>query len=751
MKPGDPYNAYYQFKVREIRDVATNGEATTVNGSLSAAASKGQPGEGTTSATTTSQESTGKETEGGDAGEEPAIEEGVQIKGTKHLENLMETPVITRDPPPAFEYSDDPPTINAFDLDLIKLTAQFVAIHGRSFLTNLMAREQRNYQFDFLRPQHGMFTYFTQLIEQYSKLLMPSKGFLSLLEKETTDVKSIIEKVRYRTEWTRILEAEKRREEEEAERERIQYAQIDWHDFVIVETVDYQPNETGNFPPPTTPEQVGSRLLLQQRLEANGDEGVVDGIMTEPMDEDEADKDEEEIDKANKEAADKSKELPPLPPSLDNVLIRKDYNPKANKAVAAAAASSAKPLPDNYVISPITGEKILADKLAEHMRYSLLDPRWLEQRDRTVQEKMAQEEVYAAGSAIESSLKNLAERRTDIFGSGVEETSIGQKIGEDGEPVSTTGKEKVTWDGFSNTVDATARAARANITVEDQLAHLAQIRGDDKEKIGPSIPSHTASAGASIMKPPQASGPPLISSQPTPSQQNSMRQGQDLYYQQQQHHHHGHPQHHHHAQHQQQQQQHLAHHHHMAGMYGHVPPPMMGSHDGGSGLLPPPMLGGPMMQAGMMGVPPPPPPPPMGMPMGMSPMEVGGHHQQSQPQSMEPPAKKARTEESLKPEEEFLSSLGGVSNVQVKIQIPNSQEKPEWNLNGQLMVISVPYSTTVASVKTKIQEMTNMPPQKQKLQFDGLFVKDNNTLAFYNMPQGATIVVGLKERGGRKK
>jgi hypothetical protein len=31
-------------------------------------------------------------------------------------------------------------------LDVVKLTAQFVARNGRHFLTNLMNREQRNYQ-----------------------------------------------------------------------------------------------------------------------------------------------------------------------------------------------------------------------------------------------------------------------------------------------------------------------------------------------------------------------------------------------------------------------------------------------------------------------------------------------------------------------------------------------------------------------------------------------------------------------------
>jgi hypothetical protein len=32
-----------------------------------------------------------------------------------------------------------------------------------------MNREQRNYQFDFLRPQHSLFQYFTKLLEQYTK------------------------------------------------------------------------------------------------------------------------------------------------------------------------------------------------------------------------------------------------------------------------------------------------------------------------------------------------------------------------------------------------------------------------------------------------------------------------------------------------------------------------------------------------------------------------------------------------------
>lgn len=52
----------------------------------------------------------------------------------------------------------------------------------------------------------------------------------------------------------------------------------------------------------------------------------------------------------------------------------------------------------------------------------------MEERQRALQEKQEQEEVLAAGSDINVSLKQLAERRTDIFGVGVEEIQIGKKV-----------------------------------------------------------------------------------------------------------------------------------------------------------------------------------------------------------------------------------------------------------------------------------------------------------------------------------
>lgn len=94
-------------------------------------------------------------------------------------------------------------------------------------------------------------------------MLIPPKDLLPRLRDESFNMDKILEQVKYRAEYLKYQEAQRRKEEEELERERVAYAQIDWHDFVVVETVDYQQFEVGNFPAPTTPDEVGARVLMQ--------------------------------------------------------------------------------------------------------------------------------------------------------------------------------------------------------------------------------------------------------------------------------------------------------------------------------------------------------------------------------------------------------------------------------------------------------------------------------------------------------
>merc|ERR1712136_247416 len=146
------------------------------------------------------------------------------------------------------------------------------------------------------------------------------------------------------------------------------------------------------------------------------------------------------------------------------------------------------PSGESYMISPITGEKIPAGKMQEHMRFSLLDPNWKELKKKQVQEKQDEEVVFAGGTDIGASLRGLAERRTDIF--GVEEVGLGQKVGEEENPEDGPG---VQWDGFSGSSSRTQKAANEKVTVEEQLRHIQKTQGllvdENLEKIGPQTTS----------------------------------------------------------------------------------------------------------------------------------------------------------------------------------------------------------------------------------------------------------------------
>jgi len=453
LNTGDPYHAYYQHRVVVIRE--------------------GKPEPEKVKALPT---------------------ESIAKKQSEILKSVTKEDVIVpKEPPPEYEFLADPPSISAFDLDVVKLTAQFVARNGRQFLTNLMNREQRNFQFDFLRPQHSLFQYFTKLLEQYTKVLIPPKDLQNKLNFEADNRAHVLEQVQYRVAWLQHQEAARRKQEEALERERVSYAQVDWHNFVVVETVDYQPWEVGNFPPPTNPGEVGARVLIQRRQEETGvphappvhdsdDSDDETGADTNVQDMEEgSSSDESEDEEAAAARAIKNQQVMAAPPVQQpmvppiqapvpgNVTIKK-YDPKA------AAAIKKRTEDDQYLISPITGEKIPASKAAEHMKVGLLDPRWVEERDKHISAKANEEVVFAPGQSIESSLKQLAERRTDIFGVGEEaaqETAIGQKMGEEEKLAG----EKVTWDGHSSSAEAAARAARANISLDDQIAQIHRQKG----------------------------------------------------------------------------------------------------------------------------------------------------------------------------------------------------------------------------------------------------------------------------------
>lgn len=175
--------------------------------------------------------------------------------------------------PAEFHFSARMPNISAQDLDVVKLTALFVAKNGRSFMTTLSQRETRNYQFDFLRPQHSLYQFFSRLVDQYTLLLQSAsadgekakKARMTDLEQNAADRFNILGRAKQRSEWVKFQEEQKAKKEEQAEKEQLEYAQIDWHDFVVVETVLFEDADNqADLPPPTSLNDLQSASLEQK-------------------------------------------------------------------------------------------------------------------------------------------------------------------------------------------------------------------------------------------------------------------------------------------------------------------------------------------------------------------------------------------------------------------------------------------------------------------------------------------------------
>ena len=56
-----------------------------------------------------------------------------------------------------------------------------------------------------------------------------------------------------------------------------------------------------------------------------------------------------------------------------------------------------------------------------------------------------------------------------------------------------------------------------------------------------------------------------------------------------------------------------------------------------------------------------------------------------------------------------------------KVILPNMPDKSEWRLGGQIIELTLPLEDPVSVIKAKIHEITNMPPGKQKLNWEVSF------------------------------
>jgi splicing factor 3A subunit 1 len=382
--------------------------------------------------------------------DEIAAGRGTDVAAGRAGETVAAEPEKPKGPPEPtpFHFSARMPILNAQDLDVVKLTALFVAKRGKSFTTALSQREARNYQFDFLRPQHSLHQFFTRLVDQYT-ILFRAEGIdeattvtnrIAELEKNAQNKFHVMERAKQRAEWVKFQQKQKQEKEEKGEQERIEYAQIDWHDFVVVETVEFtEHDEHAELPPPTSANDLQSASLEQRAALSLNTRRIEEALPTDldaptyynaypvqpqpvPMHPPQpsvspyqagpypppgqyTNPEEEQRIRERMQARDQAAAVQAAAqavPGQQPMRIRSDYVPRAQARRQQA----------QMAICPYCNQKVPSAELDEHIRIELLDPRWKEQRAKA-ESRSATTNLSTVD--VVNNLKRLASQRSDVF------------------------------------------------------------------------------------------------------------------------------------------------------------------------------------------------------------------------------------------------------------------------------------------------------------------------------------------------
>lgn len=238
--------------------------------------------------------------------------------------------------------------------DVLRLTALFTARRGRSFLDKIASREARNFQFDFLRPSHSLYGYFNRMVEQYNKVLHPSDEQIELLKKGTENRWETLDDCRKRGEWEKVRKDKELKKKEESEKEALAFAEIDWQDFAVVQTIEFtSADESIELPPPTSVEALRTMGLNEKRMAAmiveetaDGDNGPQQGKKPDANGEmdvevdDESESDETTAQKKREaEELARAKEVQAKAMGQAGLKIRKDYQPKGKHCLITGTST----------------------------------------------------------------------------------------------------------------------------------------------------------------------------------------------------------------------------------------------------------------------------------------------------------------------------------------------------------------------------------------------------------------------------
>ena len=330
--------------------------------------------------------------------------------------------------PPSQKYTVlvPPKIITHAQLEIIKLTAQFVALNGKggSFLRELTVREWNSPAWGFLQPRHANYAYFTQLVDLYRRLLQEAvliheketkkktednahkssmlelatlkkmvgidadveeKGEITeqiqLIDSTAGNMSQCLDHAAFNAEYERYYEEKRRKELENMEGGSGGIggaARVDWHDFVVVETIEFHVDESvESLPPPPPP---APKIEEPAPAKAGGHD-----VMDESSDEED---------------------------DGEKIQVVENYAPKVVSSKSQFASEAR-----THVIDPITKKSVRIDDMTEHMRIQLLDPKWAAEKAKFLENQ--KDSNLVDGDAIARNMETFAKARTDLFGASV--------------------------------------------------------------------------------------------------------------------------------------------------------------------------------------------------------------------------------------------------------------------------------------------------------------------------------------------
>ncbi|KAH6607150.1 hypothetical protein Trco_003463 [Trichoderma cornu-damae] len=435
---------------------------------------------------------------------------GTDIAAGRAGESAAPVPEKPKGPPkpPDFQFCARMPHINQKDLDVIRLTALFVAKNGRQFMTQLAQREAGNPQFQFLIPNHTFHNFFQHIVDQYAVLLRASgldgeggklqEERAAELELNVKDKFHVLKRARERAEYTKHQETERKQREAKDEVDKAAFARIDWGDFVIVEAITFSDaDENTNLPPPTSlgelqyasledrnKASISANLRIEEAMPGEEDHlqnGVAEatqpssfplpvhtgyapqqqplsvpahGATTRNEDDEESRRIQERsaiqarVQQAQSEARG----------GLGPMKIRENYVPRASQRASGKQVAQ-------MALCPNCKQQIPLNELEAHMRIELLDPSWKEQKAKA-------ESRYATSNIshvdVANNLKRLASQRSDVF-----DPATGNAVSEDEQAK----RKKTVVQSFDGHLEGKSQAHLnhlQNVNVDEQIRAIHQ-------------------------------------------------------------------------------------------------------------------------------------------------------------------------------------------------------------------------------------------------------------------------------------